>query len=1187
MSSKKKKKDPKNWVRSFTVTDPQLHEKGHTIYCVTSKVFPIDRPEVITEVVVWRRYNDFKKLYQSLLKLHKALHRRAEFPPFAKAKLFGRFEENVIEERRQCAENLLNFAGSQDHLFMSNLFQSFFEGGEKSKLNREVTALPDSPLKPTKTHPDEDNTLVQQQEDIDELSASTASSISSSLISSRELLGTLGGVWKFPAVDEDLNFNSDDNEDTDFTDDSALNTPLPDTDISFFDPLMNVPNSEDQQDHQGHSNAWLLSAMTACAELDSSQEHTQTTESPASNDVFDAQIPDNFGVVSSDTSGTEVPELVGAEADSVDGADLVLNRDSDSTLGQFDPLGSQSESRVECGKGDLELSFAQHPDVPDAQQSRAGQDKTSKSLSSEITSIANRIRSHTAESVTTMDLGGQQDYIYQAANQISLAQQCEANGNFEVAFGYYKNGVSVLLKGVQGDSNKSRREAVRRKTAQYLLKAEDLYNRQLADKKEDQKRWGSDSKISPTVEVDPSIAYLQCPISELQNYSVLGVIDKTMLVMDKQTDQTYVIKVLYKNTFPQLGVQNIIPTHCPYMVQFYKFYETSSAIYLLLQYASGGKLWSYISGYLHSHNRQGADVDKTGENTPNLRQSNAYTGQKLVETEGYDIVQRQEQNLSGVIGEPECSSSYIELFSDYAKSMKQDIDPSVKFSKDSPNRVTYHKPHDPDDREEKKKPNYLSLSSLDDQSEKEDSPARDDVFEQTPKEPHAFQDVLEQAQPSLEVFSINSIDSSDRIRLGSSMSDHIQGIMEVTENSPTHSSTYSIDDSDLENLKREFETDHEDMFSSGSTMKFEDSYSGSNASLLANLGTPEAGSSPKIGRQKNETGEMDSSQEHKDLVNSAKQLLESVEITLSETDKEVAHLMTQDQNPRNQHQTREQIPKVSTMANDPELIAGLTVDENGCCPDTEDKLQLTENGKNANVASNSNMPDACQLGAVRRTSVPSSKDTVFSIQTNRQTSIERSLETPSKPRQRMLSAVFSQLDLAAEERASKCRLPETCVRRWAAEIIVALDKLHGMGIICKDLNPANILLGERGHIMLSYFSQWNTVEKAPNFDAIDQLYSAPEIRQVMDPTKSADWWSVGALLFEMLTGQSLLSCHPSGINTHTALHFPCPLSNEAQSLLNELLRYNPSERLGSGINGIEEVKEHPFFSTVNWNELYY
>ena len=84
-------------------------------------------------------------------------------------------------------------------------------------------------------------------------------------------------------------------------------------------------------------------------------------------------------------------------------------------------------------------------------------------------------------------------------SQICLAQNSEATGQYQLAFSYYKTGVGILLQGVQGDTNKARRDAVRRKTAQYLMKAEDLYNRHLASENLDERRWAVSGCLLPYV----------------------------------------------------------------------------------------------------------------------------------------------------------------------------------------------------------------------------------------------------------------------------------------------------------------------------------------------------------------------------------------------------------------------------------------------------------------------------------------------------------------------------------------------------------------------------------------------------------------------------------------------------------------------------------------------------------------
>ncbi|GIX80198.1 ribosomal protein S6 kinase delta-1, partial [Caerostris extrusa] len=67
--------------------------------------------------------------------------------------------------------------------------------------------------------------------------------------------------------------------------------------------------------------------------------------------------------------------------------------------------------------------------------------------------------------------------------------------------------------------------------------------------------------------------------------------------------------------------------------------------------------------------------------------------------------------------------------------------------------------------------------------------------------------------------------------------------------------------------------------------------------------------------------------------------------------------------------------------------------------------------------------------------------------------------------------------------------------------------------------------------------------------------------------------------------QSLVSCHPTGITRHTILNFPNEISLDAKDFISKLLEYNPTERLGSGIYGVEEIKSHPIFRNIDWKSL--
>uniref|UniRef100_G3Q883 Sorting nexin-15 n=1 Tax=Gasterosteus aculeatus aculeatus TaxID=481459 RepID=G3Q883_GASAC len=128
------RKPKDEYYRFFTVTDPRTHEKGHTEYKVTARFVSKRHPEDVKEVVVWRRFSELKKLHGELAYTHRNLFRREEeFPPFPRAQVFGRFDEAVIEERRNATEAMLLFATSIPALYNSPQLKDFFRGGEVTR----------------------------------------------------------------------------------------------------------------------------------------------------------------------------------------------------------------------------------------------------------------------------------------------------------------------------------------------------------------------------------------------------------------------------------------------------------------------------------------------------------------------------------------------------------------------------------------------------------------------------------------------------------------------------------------------------------------------------------------------------------------------------------------------------------------------------------------------------------------------------------------------------------------------------------------------------------------------------------------------------------------------------------------------------------------------------------------------
>ncbi|CAK7312757.1 Ribosomal protein S6 kinase alpha-6 [Vulpes lagopus] len=168
---------------------------------------------------------------------------------------------------------------------------------------------------------------------------------------------------------------------------------------------------------------------------------------------------------------------------------------------------------------------------------------------------------------------------------------------------------------------------------------------------------------------------------------------------------------------------------------------------------------------------------------------------------------------------------------------------------------------------------------------------------------------------------------------------------------------------------------------------------------------------------------------------------------------------------------------------------------------------------------------------------------------------------------------------------------EEDVKFYLAELALALDHLHQLGIVYRDLKPENILLDEIGHIKLTDFGlskeSVDQEKKAYSFCGTVE-YMAPEVVNRRGHSQSADWWSYGVLMFEMLTGtlpfQGKDRNETMNMILKAKLGMPQFLSAEAQSLLRMLFKRNPANRLGS--EGVEEIKRHLFFANVDWNRLY-
>jgi protein kinase A len=173
------------------------------------------------------------------------------------------------------------------------------------------------------------------------------------------------------------------------------------------------------------------------------------------------------------------------------------------------------------------------------------------------------------------------------------------------------------------------------------------------------------------------------------------------------------------------------------------------------------------------------------------------------------------------------------------------------------------------------------------------------------------------------------------------------------------------------------------------------------------------------------------------------------------------------------------------------------------------------------------------------------------------------------------------------------KFKEETSRFYASQVVLAIEYIHKMDLIYRDLKPENILIDRNGYIKITDFGFCKLIKDRTYTLCGTPEYLAPEIINNKGYGRSVDWWSLGVLLYEFIAGYSPFGTshddHLKMMERICARKYKCPsyFSKEVKDLISNLIQSDLSRRFGNLKNGVNDIKNHAWFKSINWLSIYF